>query len=141
MLLQSFAVLSLLVLFTFTTVNSINLPVFLQKYIQNVIQSEGQLIKVVNPPISLDLVNSDQCPQPQQYLLLPIWLRDAIDTLRKHRKIAYRCPVHVDVTLTGYRCPRILMSLNSPILLVGRDYYCSSGNYYIRTTHYSISYS
>lgn len=125
----------------------IEIPVFLQAYIQKVIKgvpANGFPTNIVNPPDAAALVGPAQCPQPEHFVLPPIWLWDPISLARKNGSIPLaRCPDHADVVLRlsrwmdgskTWQCPRVLHSPRGPIFLIACDYYCSRGQHYIRST-------
>lgn len=129
----------------------IQIPIFLQEYIQRVIKNatnNGLLLDVVNPPNPAALVGPIICPQPENYVLLLIWLWNPIRLAKNHDSITLeRCPNHEDALLClsrwmdgskTWQCPRVLHSPSGPILLVGCDYYCSEGQHYIRSTDNDI---
>ena len=102
----------------------------------------------LNPPNAAALVGQKKYPQPEHYVLLPIWLWDPIRFSKHNGSTTLgRCPDHENALLRlsrwmdgshTWQCPRVLHSPSGPILLVGCDYYCSEGQHYIRSTDSDI---
>ena len=140
-----------ILLYLSVTTYGIQIPIFLQEYIQRAIKNatnNGLLTELVNPLNAAALVGPIKCPQPENYVLLPIWLWDPVRLAKNHGSITLeRCPAHENALLRlsrwmngskAWQCPRVLHSPSGPILLVGCDYYCAEGQHYIRSTDNDI---
>lgn len=127
--------------YAFATAFSIFLTESEKRYIRQIILSEystaTSLFIYPQAPVSAEFAKDP-----------PVLLWDPLTLFKDHN---YLCKEHKNTVTASYwmdgsttsRLPRLLHDTQGPTLLVGRNYRCSAGNHYIRSTdsdlflHYS----